>query len=76
MLETDRIFGSIKLMMAITSCWIKVKNLGSQTNSKKYGEKYPKQVCQQNLYPMFNHDNYKSQSQYDHFEAHTFTNLT
>ncbi len=50
--------------------------MGSQTNSKKYGEKYPKQVCQQNLYPMFNHDNYKSQSQYDHFEAHTFTNLT
>jgi hypothetical protein len=53
---------SSMLITTITSCRIKVGNLGSQLNNKKYGEKDEREACQHNLYPITNHGNYKSQS--------------
>jgi hypothetical protein len=51
------------LIITIASHRIEVGSSGSWPNNKKYGEKDERGACQQNLYPIVSHGNYKSQFQ-------------
>jgi len=64
------------MIIAIASCSIEVRSLGSWPNNKKYSEKDAKEVHRLNLYFIFNHGSYKSQlNYYGPFGAHISPNL-